>query len=140
MKSNTIELKVNWGDTDAAGIVFYPNYFRWFDIATHEYFCSIGLPIKELSKQNIVTPILTASNDFKKPLYYDDAIKVTSTITEVKTKTFRIEHQVQRGEEVTGTGFEWRAWVLNDSGHLGAVPIPKEILALFNGGFPTSYF
>jgi len=38
MRSNTIHYKIQWGDTDAAGIVFYPDYFRWFDLATHEFF------------------------------------------------------------------------------------------------------
>jgi acyl-CoA thioesterase FadM len=33
--AHRIVLPVEWGDTDAAGIVFYPNYYRWFDRAAH---------------------------------------------------------------------------------------------------------
>ena len=32
--------KVRWGDTDAAGIVFYPNFYKWMDEATHEFLAS----------------------------------------------------------------------------------------------------
>ena len=37
-------LTVGWGDCDPAGIVFYPNYFRWFDDASWRLFEAGGLP------------------------------------------------------------------------------------------------
>ena len=37
-------MTIEWGDCDDAGIVFYPNYFRWFDNAFHHLLrqCGIG--------------------------------------------------------------------------------------------------
>ena len=40
--------RVQWGETDAAGIVFYPNYFRWFDQATHELLAQLGYPVTRM--------------------------------------------------------------------------------------------
>jgi 4-hydroxybenzoyl-CoA thioesterase len=40
VRSNTIQLHVKFGDCDPAGIVFYPNYFRWMDSVLHGYYQS----------------------------------------------------------------------------------------------------
>lgn len=125
-----LNARVRWGETDAGGIVFYPNYFHWFDWGTHELFHSMGLPIQSLLEQGILTPILGAACDFSAPLYYDDDITITSSFAELKTKTFRIEHVVRRGDVVTGRGHEWRGWVVRENGNLRAVTIPEEVRRL----------
>jgi acyl-CoA thioester hydrolase len=35
MKKFHYIFKVEWGDTDAAGIVYSPNDYKWMDQATH---------------------------------------------------------------------------------------------------------
>src|SRR5882672_10407539 len=42
---------VHWGDTDPARIVFYPNYFEWFDQSTRLFFDSVGLDWDSLGKK-----------------------------------------------------------------------------------------
>jgi acyl-CoA thioesterase FadM len=39
----TIVRDVTWGDCDPAGIIFYPNYFRWIDSGTWNLFFTVGL-------------------------------------------------------------------------------------------------
>lgn len=48
MRLSEYRFKVKWGDTDAAGIVFYPNYYKWMDEATHEMFDQLGHPSHKL--------------------------------------------------------------------------------------------
>src|SRR5438552_17030422 len=57
---------VHWGDTDPAKIVFYPNYFEWFDQSTRLYFDSVGLDWDSLvRKYGIVgLPIVEAKARF----------------------------------------------------------------------------
>lgn len=50
MRSNELEVLVNWGDTDKAGIVYYPNFFKWFDIAGHQFFRSCDLAPAKLEE------------------------------------------------------------------------------------------
>lgn len=128
-----VRAKVQWGETDAAGIVFYPNYFHWFDNAAHAFFRALGLPLADLMKQGIFTPILSAGSDFKAPLKYDDDITITSAITEVRNKSFRIEHTVRCGDVITGAGWEWRGWVIKESGQLRAVAIPDDVRCTMMG-------
>ena len=131
MRTNQFQMRVHWGDTDAAGIVFYPNYFKWFDIASHHFFRTIGYPIPRLAKEmNVVTPLLEVKCNFEHPLVNEDIITIRTTVDELKTKTFKFIHEVYRGDERAGHGYEVRAWVLQENNGMKAAPIPEEIRAL----------
>ena len=120
-------LKVRFGDTDAAGIVFYPNFYKWMDEATHEYFTAIGFPTSILKReQNIATPLLEAHCVFKSALFFEDEIKVISEVVEVRGKVFKLSHQFVRGDQIVAEGYEVRAWT-SFEGKPKALPIPDEV-------------
>jgi acyl-CoA thioester hydrolase len=128
MRSNEFQLTVEFGHTDAAGIVFYPNYFMWFDQATHWLFRSMQLPPKELqSKLNIILPLLDAQCTFEKPLLYDDLITIQSTIVEVNRKTFKVQHEIFKDGIRACLGYEIRGWVKKEESHIATVMIPENI-------------
>lgn len=134
MIKNTMIHHVNWGDTDMAGISYYPNYFRWFDTNTLQMLHKNGLPPKELMvEKNMSFPLIDAGCTCFKPLYYNDEIKVISQIVEINRKTFKVKHEVFRGEELTGEGFEVRGWVSFKEGKLKAEMIPDEVGAKLRG-------
>jgi acyl-CoA thioester hydrolase len=103
--------RVEWGETDAAAIVFYANYFRWFDRGTHDLFRGLDLPIERLMAQGIVIPIIEAQARFLHPVVYADELVIQSRVAEVRSRAFRVEHKVLRGDEVVGEGYEVRMWV-----------------------------
>lgn len=133
MSSNTIQYSVQWGDTDAAGIVFYPNYFRWFDHAALEFLRSLGWPLERLKMElQVVAPIIEAGCQFQRPLHYHDLLTIETVATEIRTRSFRLEHRVSRGSEITGLGFEVRGLAkipTEDEGKLELVPIPESVRA-----------
>ncbi len=138
MLSNTIEFRVEWGETDTAGIIYYPNYYRWFDRATHALFRAAGMPVVELVAQHgWAHPVAETGCRFLAPLYYDDLVTVETSVSEVRRRTFRLEHRVRRGETITGEGFELRAWIKlgepGASGRLAAIEIPAEYAARLRG-------
>ncbi|HEY7417800.1 MAG TPA: thioesterase family protein [Ktedonobacteraceae bacterium] len=135
-KTSLLQYRVRWGDTDAAGIVFYPNYFRWFDDAGHEFLRAVGLPQETvLEDRQILLPIIEAGCRFWAPVFYNDLLTIHTSVTELRTRTFRLEHRVLRGEEPTGTGFEVRAWArrpTESKGKLELAPIPDDIRVLLS--------
>jgi acyl-CoA thioester hydrolase len=131
LKRNEFQLRVNFGDTDAAGIVYYPNYFKWFDIAGHQFFRSIGLaPAKLIKEYSIILPLLDVRCTFEQPLYYDDIITIKTEVMEVNRKTIKLKHEVYREDTRTGHGYELRGWVKEENGKKFAVPIPEEVKKL----------
>ncbi|MCM3160628.1 thioesterase family protein [Metabacillus litoralis] len=126
---NNYDFKVRWGDTDAAGIVFYPNFYKWMDEATHEYLSAIGYPSSKLiQEQQIGCPILEANCQFKQPLLFEDSVRVQSTVQEIQNKVFKISHVFLRGEKEIAKGYEVRAWT-SFKEKPKAQPIPEEVRA-----------
>lgn len=124
-------MRVNWGDTDKAGIVYYPNYFKWFDIAGHQFFRSIGLSPAVLEKERgVIIPLIDVRCTFVKPLFYDDIITIHTEVSEIHNKVFKLSHEVYCGSDKTGYGYEVRGWVKNIDGKYKAVPIPEDVITI----------
>jgi acyl-CoA thioester hydrolase len=131
MRTHTIQYRVQWGDTDAAGIVFYPNYFRWFDHAGLEFLRALELPLETLIAQHqIILPIIDAGCRFHRPARYSDLLTIETTISELRARTFRFEHRVSCAGEITGVGYEVRGCVRSPAGRDGKLELisfPEEI-------------
>ena len=84
MVRSTYERVVDWGDCDPAQIVFYPNFYRWFDAATRHLFEAAGLPWQELFPRYDVVglPLREAKARFVSPARYGDHLRIESTVGE----------------------------------------------------------
>lgn len=120
--------RVRWGETDAAGIVYYPNFYKWMDEASHHFFHEIGYSFAQLfSEEKVGMPLLEATCKFSSPLMYEDEVCVRSSIISLKDKVFTIEHVFCRADVVVANGWETRAWAHFFNGKPKAVSIPGEI-------------
>jgi 4-hydroxybenzoyl-CoA thioesterase len=127
-KTVQYRFQVRWGETDAAGIVFYPNFYGWMDEASHHYFTEIGYPtIKLFENKKIGLPLLEAKCVFKAPLMFGDQVTVASTISEVRDKVIILNHTFWKDGQTIAEGMEIRAWVELNSSELRAIPIPNEV-------------
>ena len=74
MFTNSIEIEIEWGDCDPAGIVYYPNFFRWFNRGAHKLFDAVGLPFHELIKDQdtVGVPLLDAKATFHAPVRFGE--------------------------------------------------------------------
>jgi acyl-CoA thioester hydrolase len=78
----------------------------------------------------LVVPIIDAGCRFQKPLRYHDLLTIETTATEVRTRSFRLEHRVSRGDEITGIGYEVRGLAripTDDEGHIELVALPESM-------------
>ena len=136
-RTHTTRTRVRFGETDAAGIVFYPTFFAWFDAGVTGLLRGVagGAPMHDAQgRPRLPVPIVESGARFVSPLYYDDAIVIRSTIVELGTSSFRIEHVVLRGAEEVARGFEVRVLIGSESGRIAAVPLPPDLRAAFADG------
>lgn len=136
MRTYRYNVTVHWGDTDPARIVFYPNYFAWFDESARLYFDSVGLPWEKLMEKYGIPglPIVEANAKFLAPSRFRDEIVVESRIAEWNDKTFKLGHTVFNRDLRAVEGYEIRVWTRphpDDPTRLKAMPIPAEIRAAF---------
>lgn len=125
-------LTVQFGDCDPANIVFYPNYYRWFDAATHRLCTGVGLDWISLRDQYGVVgmPLVDTGARFRQPASFGDHLEIESSVIECARKTLRLRHLVRRGDTLLVEGFEVRvlgARHPDDPKRLRALEIPEKI-------------
>jgi 4-hydroxybenzoyl-CoA thioesterase len=136
--SHTSQVPVRWGDVDAAGIVFYPRFYEWYDLACEALFAAQGLPWPEtFPRYEIVgVPIVESGARFTSPVRYGDTMAIRATVAWVKDRTFRMEYELSVDGRPCASGFEIRAWVQRPAapgGGLRAMPIPDEVARRLRG-------
>ncbi len=76
------ELRVRYAETDTMGVVYYGNYFTWFEVARTDALRQLGYPYSLLEKDGVLLPVVEASARYMAPFRYDDEVVVKSKITE----------------------------------------------------------
>src|SRR3954449_9774317 len=103
--------RVEWGDCDPAGIIFYPTYFRWMDAATWAFVESVGYGPKRMREENLAMPLVSASCDFLAPAEQGDRCEVRSRILRFGGKSFALAHDIVRADGTAlAKGGETRVW------------------------------
>ena len=86
--------RVEFADTDMAGIVHFSNFFRFMESAEQEFLRSLGLGVQmSWQGQPIGLPRVAAACDYKKPARFEDVIDIAVSILEIgrKSITYRFE-------------------------------------------------
>ena len=132
--SHKYDIQVDWGDCDPAGIVFYPNFYRWMDKGFWLLFGSRGLTLSTLRERykTLGGPLVDTGATFIQPVQPGEILTVNSLVQHWGTKSFRIEYKFARQTLPVATGFEVRVWgTLEKDGSITSSAIPQEVKSLF---------
>ena len=137
MLTNRRTIRIEWGDCDPAGIVYFPRYIEYLDACTVHLFEAAGLPKQAMLKQFEMAgfPMVDLKARFLIPSRFTDDVVVESTISEWKRSSFVVHHRLLRGEDLAVEAFETRVWSVYDAaspGGLKSCPVPDEVKARFN--------
>lgn len=112
--SGTRPIEVTWGDCDAAGVVFYPRYYAWFDACTHTLLCGVGLDHHTLRDRHglLGTPLVQASARFLSPSTYGDVLQADSRVIRLTARGFTVSHRFSLAGRPIVEGEETRVWVM----------------------------
>lgn len=96
----TIEERVRWGDVDAASIIFYGAYIRFFEFAETELFRNVGLPYGVMFDElDIWLPRVHLECNFHTAARLDDLLEVSVFIGGFGRTSFRLDFEVRRKGE-----------------------------------------
>jgi len=94
---HTVKLRVRFAETDAMQVVYYAEYFVWFEVARTELFRSMGIPYSVISrKRGFHTPVVQAHADYKSSARYDDEVAVKVWASKVGTSSVRLDYEVTK--------------------------------------------
>jgi acyl-CoA thioester hydrolase len=107
------KLRVIYGDTDQMGVVYYANYFRYFEFSRSEYLRARGGNYTDFEKAGFGLPVVSAHCDYRRPAKYDDLILIDVHLAELRRASLRFEYEVRReiGNEVLATGYTLHACI-----------------------------
>src|SRR3954464_15734420 len=96
--AHTVEFRVRYAETDQMQVVYHSNYLIWCEIGRTEMIRSLGTPYSELEKRDVTLAVVEASMRFHAPARYDNLIRVTTTISEVRSRTLTFEYVISNAE------------------------------------------
>jgi acyl-CoA thioester hydrolase len=74
--TSTSTLRVRYAETDKMGVVYYANYFVWFEVARTDLLRSLGWSYREMEQAGISLPVIEAHCEYVRPARYDDELEV----------------------------------------------------------------
>lgn len=98
--------RVEFNETDMAGIVHFANFHRYMEEAEHAFFRSLGLSIMRKDDEGAIIgwPRVSCSANFKAPAFFEDVLEITLRIERRGVKSLCWEIEVRRGETLICTG------------------------------------
>ena len=94
------QLTVNFGETDPAGLVYFPNIFHYCHIAMERFLGEVcGVSYSNLIRdQKLGFPTGRIEAEFKTPLRYGDAITIEITVANVGNKSLSLSYRLKNSE------------------------------------------
>ncbi|MCP4446280.1 MAG: acyl-CoA thioesterase [Myxococcales bacterium] len=122
------EVRVIFGDTDQMGIVYYANYYRYFEGARAAYLREQGRSYKDMHEWGVALPVVESHCKYLSPARYEDELLVHTEVTQIRGASLRFEYRITRGETLIVEGYSVHACVYPDTGRPRR--IPPELKAL----------
>jgi acyl-CoA thioester hydrolase len=123
--------RVEFHDTDMAGIVHFSNFFRYMEVAEVEFLRERGLAVTWRTEgRRIGFPRVSASCDFFKPIRFEDEVEIAVTVERVGAKSVTYSHEFRRGGEVVARGKVTAVCVrVHDDNRFESLEIPDDVRA-----------
>lgn len=135
MFANTRSWTVEWGDCDAAGIVFFPRFFAAFDTSTVRLIeAATGMTQAEVIRVNGIVgwSLVDSSARFIAPATFGDVVDIETRITRVGRSSFALEHVLSRDGLRCVEATEVRVWTAARSDgkpRIASKPLPDALAA-----------
>jgi acyl-CoA thioester hydrolase len=99
MPSSVSTVRVRYAETDKMGVVYYANYFVWFEVARAELLRSLGWSYREMEHAGVALPVIEARCAYHKPARYDDELDVRTEAELLSPVRMQFSYEVVRRED-----------------------------------------
>ena len=144
MLTNIYKTRIEWGDCDPAGIIFYARYFDIFDVATTRLVeCALGMKKIEYLKAYGLAghPVVETRARFRAPTRFGDEVEVVTAVAACGRSSFKLEHKLMLNGVLAVEGYETRVWSVRDPAdpeRIKSQPLPAELVAQLTQDSPAS--
>jgi len=128
---HSCEIVITFGDCDPAGIVFYPNFYRFIDRTFHDWLRQWGSHNKLAeSVDSLALGLIDCGASFHHVVRDGDVLQVNLFITEWRRKTFKVEYEAYVNDVLCLTAYEVRGLfqIVEDKIKAGEVSPLKAVI------------
>jgi acyl-CoA thioester hydrolase len=121
--------RVEFCETDMAGIVHFSNFYKWMEQAEHEFFRSLGLSIVHHlpDGSTIGWPRVTAQCRFESPARYEDVLTVRLTVQRIGVKSLTMDVAFTIGDRAVARGtMKTVCCIVRPGENLQSLEIPED--------------
>ncbi|MGQ0507340.1 MAG: acyl-CoA thioesterase [Myxococcaceae bacterium] len=93
------QLRVIYGDTDQMGVVYYANYFRYFELARSELIRQKGGSYREIEASGVLLPVVEAACSYQAFARYDDLLSIFTRISSMRRASLTFSYEIRRKGE-----------------------------------------
>jgi acyl-CoA thioester hydrolase len=128
--------RVEFGDTDMAGIAHFTNFFRYMEAAETDFLHARGLSVIWTENgQCVGFPRVAVACDFKQPARFEDILEIAVTVEEVRRKSVRYRFDFTRGGEEIAVGRITAVCCVSAADReMESIEIPPAIRVKLTGG------
>lgn len=94
MYRSETNIRVRYAETDQMGYVYYGHYAMYYEVARVESLRQLGLTYRTLEAMGIIMPVLENKSKYLAPAYYDDLLRIVTTLHEKPTVKIRFEYEI----------------------------------------------
>jgi len=116
------DFPISFGDCDPAGIVFYPNYFRWMDATYHAFLhAKVGGHVKVCKSLGARgTGLMETKLSFRSPATEGMTIRYAIEEIDWSGRSFQVRYAARAGDRLLLDGYETRGIFIERDGRLTA--------------------
>jgi acyl-CoA thioester hydrolase len=92
-------VRVRYAETDKMGVVYYGNYYIYFEVGRVEYMRNLGIDYKRMEIDDDSLIVVAESHcRYRRPARYDDLLRIRTRVLSVKRRTIRFGYEILRDE------------------------------------------
>ena len=124
-------VRVRYAETDQMGVVYYANYFVWFEVGRTDLLRQAGWSYREMESDGYSLPVIDAQCAYRGSAKYDDELDIRTTCASISPVRLRFSYEVVRvaGAVTLATGTTMHA-TLDRAGR--PCRLPERVRGVFS--------
>jgi acyl-CoA thioester hydrolase len=123
-------VRVRYAETDQMGVVYYANYFVWFEVARTDLLRDAGWTYRAMESEGFFLPVIEAGCQYTQSAKYDDNLEIRTHGRLLSPARLKFEYEILRPPDnsVLATGYTVHV-VLDRSGR--PCRLPEQVRTIF---------
>jgi len=124
MYTNESSIRVRYGETDQMGYCYYGNYAQFYEVGRVEALRNLGFSYRSLEESGIMLPVLEFKIKYHKPAFYDDLLRVKTTVHEIKGARMLFTYEMfNEKNELLNTGETTLVFISKETNRPCSAPV-----------------